>query len=42
MNFFVREHKETKIMNSTPKPNLPADIKPEEKNKAATPGQPAN
>lgn len=42
MNFFVRKYKETKIMNSTPKPNLPSDIKPEEKNKAGSPDQPAN
>ncbi len=29
-------------MNSIPKPNLPADIKPDEKAKTAQPGQPAN
>ena len=29
-------------MTMNQKPNLPADIKPDEKNKAAAPGQPAN
>ncbi len=29
-------------MTSTPKPNLPADIKPDEKSKTAAPGHPAN
>jgi hypothetical protein len=40
MNFFVREKR--RLTMNTQKPNLPADIKPEEKAKAAAPGQPAN